>query len=108
MMLVAYPQANAQGELHVWVGAPGTGAAPAPTFTINGQPAAPTRGAMNAVASSTQDFSGRFVFQLVAAAEYRVEVAAGGQRTEFTTKLVPRDIPDQMEREFQVLLCSCY
>jgi hypothetical protein len=107
MILAAYPQANDRGELHVWVGMLGTNA-PAPlAFTINGAPANGA-GAMHPMKSSAQDWSGRFVFQTAPAAEYVVEVEAAGQRVTFRTKLLPQDIPDTLDREFTILLCSCY
>lgn len=110
MILAAYAQANDRGELHVWVGMLGVGAAPSPPrFLVDGAPSASSSGSMQQVQATGQDWYGRFVLKpVVVKPAYSVEVLAGGQTVLFATKDLPRDVPDQMEREFQVLLFSCF
>jgi hypothetical protein len=109
VILAAYAQANDRGQLHVWVGMLGVGTAPAPNFRIDGAPVAAASGSMQKVQATGQDWYGRFLFQPPAAKpEYRIDVDAGGETVMFTTRLLPTDLPEQMEREFRVLLFSCY
>lgn len=108
MILAAYAQANDRQELHVWVGMLGTKAPPEPTFRIDDAPVMPKRGEMRPLSTSPEDWSGRFVLSPPSRTEHRVEVHAGDQVASFVTRRLPLDIPDQLEGEFKILLCSCY
>lgn len=111
MMLSAYPQANSAGELQIWVGVFGADAPPGqPVLTINDVVAVPVRGGPPQVIrdGSTRNYKAVYAVKPAVAGPYRVQVQLGAEKCQFTTDLLPHELPANLDGSFNILLCSCY
>lgn len=117
MMISAWPQVAPAGELRLWLGAFGTEAPPAPSFSVNGQPAAALSPvAWRAIRDREVGAGGRpanhqAVVRLAAQGPdrpHRITIVAGGSRIERTVHTPPAEVPSTLDGSFNLLLASCY
>jgi phosphodiesterase/alkaline phosphatase D-like protein len=117
MMLVTYPRAAPPGTVRVWIGLFGVPNPAQPTMTTStGQGAASTPLPLAPIRDAVSDAAGqalnhRTVLQidgLEPCSSHRVVVSAGGEQRELTLTSLPTALPQKMQGEFNILLCSCY
>lgn len=117
MMLCAWPQVAAAGELRLWLGVFGTETPPAPAFSVNGRAALPKAPPVwSAIRDRESGPGGRplnhqAVVRLDALGPdrpHRITIAAGGQQVQRLLHTPPAQIPAALDGSFNLLLASCY
>ena len=117
MMLTAWPQVAAPGELQLWVGLFGADAPAPPTFAVDGQPAEPLQAALwSPIRDRRSGAQGRpinhqSVVRLRAKGpgqSHRIRISVAGQSIELRSSSLPAAVPSLLDGSFNILLCSCY
>jgi hypothetical protein len=116
-MLIAYAHVGPPRTLRVWVGILDNAHPPVPTLVdVDGQGTAKVVAPLSAISDGIADAAGlplnhRAVLQLEglqADTSYRVRVDAGAESRELTLSTLPEVLPQKLDGNFNILLCSCY
>lgn len=111
MMLSAWPQVAAAGELQLWLGAFDTPLPPAPVFTVNGRAVPPKAPVAWQPIRDGRRLDHQAVVRLDAQGPdrpHRVTVTAGGQQVQRLVHTPPAQVPAALDGSFNLLLASCY
>ncbi|WP_225033076.1 hypothetical protein [Paraburkholderia sp. XV] len=117
MLLTAYVQASKPGVLQLWIGMFGVAAPPVPQVSIDRQAAVPLDPpAFFPIRDFSVDGNGQSInHQCVLRFDVRDEsrprqivIDAGGERFEFASTSLPKEVPTLMDGSFNILLSSCY
>ncbi len=122
MKVVLYPRAAPNDCIRIWIGAFQATQAPAITWTINQAQTAPK--VLREIASVRPDdllpadgnpapppraFTGVYEFDgLDADTPYEITATIEGETTTLQTRTLPKEIPQELDRWFNVLLVSCF
>jgi hypothetical protein len=116
-MLIAYAHVGPPRTLRVWVGILDNAHPPVPTLVdVGGQGTAKVVAPLSAIRDGIADAAGlplnhRAVLQLEGLqpdTSYRVRVGAGTESRELTLSTLPEALPQKLDGNFNILLCSCY
>lgn len=119
MMLAAWPQLAAAGELQLWLGAFRIEMPPPPpaSFHVNGQPVQPLQALAwfpirdRHTGAGGQPVNHQAIVRLPATGPdlpHRVAISVDGQTIERTVFSLPDAVPQKMHGTFNLLLSSCY
>jgi hypothetical protein len=117
MSLVLHPRVASPDRLRVWLGAFDRTAAPALSWTLDGQPRTPT--ALRPIASVRRGpllngnppraFSGVYEFRgLTPNTAFTVGVTADSGQATLAGRTLPAEVPSGLDARFNVLLVSCF
>lgn len=121
--LVLHPRAAPGTRLRMWVGAFGRTSVPALSWMLDGAPAQPT--AVRAIASARPDsgpeamvaagdtraFTGIYEFTgptIAPDTHHDVVVRADGKEARLQSWTVPAEVPNGLDRSFNLMLVSCF
>lgn len=117
MMLGAWPQPAAAGELQFWLGCFGNETPPAPAFEVGGQPVQPLAPPQwrpirdRQAGPGGQPLNHQAVVRLASSGAdrpHKVAISAGGARIERVVHTPPESVPAKLDGSFNILVMSCY